>query len=239
MPTLFDMIPSTLPKETQLRARNRFGSLIIRDRAQTVGTKTCKFTYFSTGASTRRRRRGSKCHSAEEAHDNATKTSTRTIDQLSPKDFQTAAETLFDKIESSVAKLEVFNDGLEIERHPPLPEATSVIDSAEDDDYHRDNSHGGQLLIRVNAAGDMYWGGGTYEFTIHSDNIGGVDNAFRRDGTRKQFNGYVSMQTPLSGTFTYVYNIRSGEWEGTEDGHALLGMFTRDFIRQCHGVPDF
>ncbi|KAL7518474.1 hypothetical protein ACHAWX_003296 [Stephanocyclus meneghinianus] len=156
----------------------------------------------------------------EESHDNATKPSTRTIDQLSPKDFQTEAENLFDKIESSVVKLKVFNDGLEIERHPPRPDATSVVDSAEDDDDHGEGSHGGQLLIHVSAGGDMYWGGGTYEFTIHSGNIGGVDNSFRRDGKRKQFNGYVSMQTPLSGTFTYVYNIRSGEWEGTEDGHA-------------------
>lgn len=239
MPTWFTTIPSTIPQQTQLRARNGFRYPLFCDNTQTIGVNTKRFTYFSTGSATRRRRRGTKTHAAEEPQDNSAETSARAVDQLSRDEFQTAAETLLDRIESSVAKLKDYNDGLEIERHPPLVVATSLADDAEDDDGHRDNSHGGQLLIHVSAAGDMYWGGGTYELTIHSDSIDGVDNVFREDGTRKRFNGYVSMQSPLSGTFTYVYNIRSGEWEGTEDGHALLGMFTRDFIRQCQGVPDF
>jgi hypothetical protein len=128
-------------------------------------------------------------------------------------------------------RLKDCNDGLEIERNPPHVSCTP------DDDDERGNSHDGQLQIHVPASGDMYWGGGTYTLTIHAEAIDGVDNIYREG--RKQYVGYVSLQSPLSGTFSYVYNVKTGDWEGTEDGHALLGMFTRDFIRQCQGVPDF
>lgn len=84
--------------------------------------------------------------------------------------------------------------------------------------------------MRVQSAGDMYWGGGTYLLTIHPEN----------DVTRGS-GGSVTLQSPLSGTFTYVYSpsAAGGEWVGNEDGHSLLGMLTRDWIRQCRGVPDF
>ena len=51
--------------------------------------------------------------------------------------------------------------------------------------------------------------------------------------------GVVVLQSPLSGSFTYIFDASSREWVGSEDGHSLLGMLTRDWIRQCRGVPDF
>ena len=76
------------------------------------------------------------------------------------------------------------------------------------------------LSIKVASTGDMYWAGGTYWLSI--------------DGRA----GIVRLQSPLSGNFTYNYDPLSREWVGTEDGHRLTGMFTRDWIRQNNGVPD-
>lgn len=82
-------------------------------------------------------------------------------------------------------------------------------------------SHGGRLSVKVTATEDLYWGGGTYILTIHPEN------------------NNVTLLSPLSGNFTYVHDVDTGEWVGSDDGHSLLGMFTRDWIRQCNGVPDF
>ncbi|KAL7467738.1 hypothetical protein ACHAXS_007975 [Conticribra weissflogii] len=82
-------------------------------------------------------------------------------------------------------------------------------------------SHGGRLSVKVTATEDLYWGGGTYTLTINSENKN------------------VTLLSPLSGSFTYVLDVNTGEWVGSDDGHSLLGMFTRDWIRQCNGVPDF
>jgi hypothetical protein len=134
--------------------------------------------------------------------------------------FQTAARQLFDQIESSIEKLKECNDGLEMERSGPYVDNT--VNTQEEEE--RNKSHEGQITIHIPPSGDTFWGGGTYTLTIHIESIDGVDGVH---------SGYVSMQSPLSGTFTYIYNVRTREWEGREDGHSLLGMFTRDFIRQC------
>lgn len=176
--------------------------------------------HFSTA--TRRRRRGTRNSPMTEEPQSTT---TPQIDNLSSERFETAAQQLFNQIEKSVDKLKECNDGLELQRFGPRVDNSSYSDENETDHFHR-----GQILIHIPPSGDAFWGGGTYKLTIHAESIDGVD---------RLYSGYVSMQSPLSGTFTYVYNVRTGEWEGTEDGHALLGMFTRDFIRQCQGVPDF
>lgn len=180
---------------------------------------SCNRQFSST---TRRRRRGVRSAAVEEPQ---TTNPTNTAGSLSNEQFQAAAQQLFAKIETSIDKLKECNDGLEIERLGPKVDNTNYSD--EDETNH---SHEGQMLIHIPAYGDTFWGGGTYKLTIHSEPIEGVD---------RLYNGYVSMQSPLSGTFNYIFNVRTGDWEGTEDSHALLGMFTRDFIRQCQGVPDF
>lgn len=48
----------------------------------------------------------------------------------------------------------------------------------------------------------------------------------------------ILMQTPISGKFSYVLSSKTQEWVNEEDGHMLVGMFVRDLIRQCNGVPD-
>ena len=68
----------------------------------------------------------------------------------------------------------------------------------------------------------MFWGGGTYWLTILPES-----------------SGLVKLQSPLSGSFSYTYNTTTQDWESSEDGHSLLGMFTRDWIRQAKGVPEF
>lgn len=149
----------------------------------------------------------------------------QTVDPLTKEQFLSAANQLLDQVDSSIRKLKECNQGLEVERSAPYTDEYS-----DDNDDQRDNSHSGQILIHIPPSNDTFWGGGTYKLTIHSNPIEGVN---------RLHNGYVSLQSPLSGTFSYVYNVRNGEWEGTEDGHKLVGMFTRDFIRQCQGVPDF
>jgi hypothetical protein len=180
--------------------------------------------HFSTA--TKRRRRGARGSALIDETPNQIATST--VDHRSIDRFQAAADQLFNLVEKSIAKLKDCNEGLEIVRLPPLLNDTHMHDDTEND--NRNSSHQGQLLIHIPASGDSFWGGGTYKLTIHCEPIDGVD---------RQYNGYVSMQSPLSGTYTYIYSVHTGEWEGTEDGHSLLGMFTRDFIRQCQGVPDF
>ena len=177
---------------------------------------------FSTA--TRRRRRVVRNAAVPETPNASTD---QTVDALAKEHFQSAANQLFDQVESSINKLKECNQGLEIERFAPYIDNKTYSD---DDEGQRDNSHSGQILIHIPPSNDAFWGGGTYKLTIHSEPIEGVG---------RLYNGYVALQSPLSGSFSYVYNVRTGEWEGTEDGHKLVGMFTRDFIRQCQGVPDF
>jgi frataxin-like iron-binding protein CyaY len=49
----------------------------------------------------------------------------------------------------------------------------------------------------------------------------------------------VIMQSPLSGRFNYVLCSSTKNWVDEEDGHILEGMFVRDLIKQCNGVPQF
>ena len=156
---------------------------------------------------------------------------------MSSEQFLVLSKSLLDRVESAVTKLKDCNDGLEITRYPPG--ATSIItgspgeseggeDDEEDGSPRYQQQHGGQLSILVESTGDLYWGGGTYWLTILPDN-----------STSGGGGGVVVLQSPLSGSFTYIFDDSSGEWVGSEDGHSLLGMLTRDWIRQCRGVPDF
>ena len=47
----------------------------------------------------------------------------------------------------------------------------------------------------------------------------------------------ITMQSPVSGKFIYYLNESSGDWVSVQDGHIMEGMFVRDLIRQCNGVP--
>lgn len=190
-----------------MRANNNLHSQTV------VNSFTCRL--FSA----RRRRRGLPSSVTEQTPTDSAPASPA---NLSSQQFLTMANQLLNQIELSITKLQDCNDGLRIERH------ASFADTDSHNVDERDASHQGQLLIHVPPSGDTFWGGGTYKLTIHSDRI---------DGGNKVYNGYIALQSPLSGTFTYGFG-RTGEWESTEDGHALLGMFTRDFIRQCQGVPD-
>jgi hypothetical protein len=144
---------------------------------------------------------------------------------MSSERFHSIASELLDRVESAVAKLKDCNRGLEIERYP------AGSSGGDNDDDSTMIKHGGRLSIRVLPSEDLFWGGGTYCLTIiPDDHDGGVGNA--------RGEGVVTFQTPLSGSFVYIYNASTKEWVGSEDGHSLLGMLTRDWIRQCNGVPD-
>lgn len=148
---------------------------------------------------------------------------------LSSEQFVSVSNSLLDRVESAVTELKDCNDGLEITRYPPASASSGSMDDNEEEDDGDLNyrQHGGRLSIQVESSGDLYWGGGTYWITVLPDNAENISG------------GTIILQSPLSGSFTYVYNASSGEWVGSEDGHSLLGMFTRDWIRQCRGVPDF
>lgn len=135
---------------------------------------------------------------------------------LTPSEFEREASNLLDRFEMAVTKLKDSNEGLEITRHPASG-GSEAVDEASDPSSM---PHGGQLSIKVASNGDMYWAGGTYWLSIDARA------------------GIVRLQSPLSGNFTYIYDPSSREWVGTEDGHRLIGMFTRDWIRQNNGVPD-
>mmetsp|Transcript_6907 Transcript_6907/g.10944 ORF Transcript_6907/g.10944 Transcript_6907/m.10944 type:complete len:181 (+) Transcript_6907:40-582(+) len=47
----------------------------------------------------------------------------------------------------------------------------------------------------------------------------------------------IALQTPISGKFSYVLHSDTMEWVNQEDGHFCEGLFVRDLIRQCNGVP--
>ena len=131
---------------------------------------------------------------------------------LSPRQFLSVANDLLGKVESSLMKLKTCNEGLVIKRNPP-----SDNDHIDDPEFR---PHDGQLSIHnIPDIGQLY-DGAAYLLTIHTDT------------------NTIALQC-LSGNFTYVYNTSTAEWIGQEDGHSLLGILTRDWIRQCHGVPDF
>ena len=44
--------------------------------------------------------------------------------------------------------------------------------------------------------------------------------------------------SPISGKILYILSAHSGEWVGIEDGHLFEGIFVRDLIRQCQGLPN-
>jgi len=191
---------------------------------------------FSTKVGRRRRRGavGGIPHNPvgydDDSNDNAptTTSSSSSVGRspaLSSEQYLSVANSLLDRVESAVTELKDCNDGLEITRYPPTSSDSSSVSMGDNEEEYR--HHGGRLSIHVVSSGDLYWGGGTYWLTVlldDADNISG---------------GTIILRSPLSGSFTYVYNASSGEWVGSEDGHSLLGMLTRDWIRQCRGVPDF
>lgn len=192
---------------------------------------------FSTR--TRRRRRGGGTpFTPKEDHSDASRNDNKSTSAspgaqyaaLSSEQFQDESIKLLDKVESAVTELKDSNEGLEITRYPPSTGSGNTdAPSTDDDDDESDprfQQHGGQLSIQVQSSGDLYWGGGTYWLTI---------NNASDDGS----GGSVTLLSPLSGNYSYVYNASTCEWVGDEDGHSLLGMLTRDWIRQCQGVPNF
>jgi hypothetical protein len=44
--------------------------------------------------------------------------------------------------------------------------------------------------------------------------------------------------SPISGHILYCLSSVSGEWVGCDDGHLFEGIFVRDLIRQCQGLPN-
>jgi len=194
---------------------------------------------FSTRTRRRRRQGGgssipSNPNPVEDSDDQSTSSSANqsAAVPLSSEQFLSASMSLLDRVESAVTKLKDCNDGLEITRHPPSSSSDSSPNHATPNPDNTESieptnqPHGGQLSFHVQSSGDLFWGGGTYLLTIQPDND--ADSG-----------GTVTLRSPLSGSFTYVYNPSSGEWVGEDDGHSLLGMLTRDWIRQCRGVPDF
>ncbi len=49
----------------------------------------------------------------------------------------------------------------------------------------------------------------------------------------------LSLNSPMSGTYTYVLCAYTGQFVGMEDGHSCEGMLVRDLIRHCNGLPHF
>ena len=180
---------------------------------------------FST--KTRRRRKGGgvvlETFQPVSPNDNNTSSTTTSKPSLSEEQFISVANSLLDKVESTMIKLVDCNDGLEITRYPPSsPEESSTDLHGDEEEEDDSEEHLGKLSIQIESSGDMFWGGGTYWLTILPES-----------------SGLVKLQSPLSGSFSYIYNTTTQDWESSEDGHSLLGMFTRDWIRQAKGVPDF
>ena len=190
---------------------------------------------FSTKTS-RRRRRGAPIISnyteendgASNNEDISTSSSSSLSSSISSEQFLIVANSLLDKVESAMIKLMDCNNGLEVTRYPPSTTAGSSSHGDNDDKQH----HAGQLSIQIESSGDLYYGGGTYWLTILPNNDG-------KGSSSTNGGGYITLQSPLSGQYSYVYNVSNKEWVGGEDGHSLLGMLTRDWIRQAKGVPNF
>ena len=180
---------------------------------------------------------------------------------LSTEQFLIVANEFLDKVEVAVTKLKDCNEGIEIIRYPrgtisDDTTAATADSNVEDDDDENPTStiirHDGRLSIQIMSTGDLFYGGGTYWLTIHADyyddgdaRYGGNDSSSdvppgssTTNGNNYGGNNYITLQSPLSGSYMYIYNVITKEWVGSEDGHSLYGMFTRDWIRQCNGVPD-
>jgi len=207
-------------------------SCIANHRTSNVYNHSQRQHIMSFSTKTRRRRRGGGAisetfqHRSPDEDDNTYSSTTSTKPSLSEEQFKITANGLLDKVESAMIKLVDCNDGLEITRYPPSSsDESSTRDYSGDEEEEDDDSeeeHLGKLSIQIESSGDMFWGGGTYWLTILPES-----------------RGLVKLQSPLSGSFSYTYNTTTQDWESSEDGHSLLGMFTRDWIRQAKGVPGF
>jgi len=257
--SIFNYPTTMLTYTSILQPEHSSSSVALRPTTGVVDAATALF-------STRRRtRRSSGGHfnardDEQGGHDASggsnTRESNNTIVMMAMEQFQSAANSLLDKVEVALVKLKDCNDQLEIVRHPPTsvssslnPSTTTTDDSTlvgngattSDDDTIL--QHGGKLSITVLSSADLYWGGGTYSLTIHTNDEyyddANSENSNDSSGTIQGGGGFITFQSPLSGTYTYIYNVTTREWVGEEDGHSLLGMLTRDWIRQCNGVPDF
>ena len=47
----------------------------------------------------------------------------------------------------------------------------------------------------------------------------------------------MTMQSPISGSYTYVLDAMSDSFVGEMDNHSMEGLLVRDLIRQCNGYP--
>lgn len=47
----------------------------------------------------------------------------------------------------------------------------------------------------------------------------------------------VILRSPISGAHSYFFSNKTEEWIDTVDFHSLEGIFVRDLIRHCKGVP--
>lgn len=50
-------------------------------------------------------------------------------------------------------------------------------------------------------------------------------------------NLWLTIQSPVSGAQSYFYSKKKQEWVGAQDYHSMEGLFVRDLIRLCKGVP--
>ena len=48
----------------------------------------------------------------------------------------------------------------------------------------------------------------------------------------------LMFRSPVSGAHTYFYSKKTHEWIDTIDHHSFEGIFVRDLIRHCRGVPN-
>mmetsp|Transcript_28384 Transcript_28384/g.35104 ORF Transcript_28384/g.35104 Transcript_28384/m.35104 type:complete len:213 (+) Transcript_28384:94-732(+) len=49
----------------------------------------------------------------------------------------------------------------------------------------------------------------------------------------------LTLQSPMSGNYTYVLCAKTNSFVGMIDNHSLVGMLVRDLIRHCNGIPQF
>lgn len=49
----------------------------------------------------------------------------------------------------------------------------------------------------------------------------------------------LTLNSPMSGTYTYVLCRYTDDFVGMNDGHLCEGMLVRDLIRHCYGLPRF
>jgi len=49
----------------------------------------------------------------------------------------------------------------------------------------------------------------------------------------------LTLNSPMSGTYTYVLCAYTGNFVGMNDGHLCEGILVRDMIRHCNGLPKF